>query len=134
MTTTTPELATREQIAEIARLNDAARAQRLRNSKIVFTRSLLDTLVNHEPAQLDRSSRLILTQSALIRKLRTAEFNPDNDPHGEHDFGSFEFQGHKIFWKIDTYQNDGTFQWGADKPHDEATSYRIVTIMLASDY
>jgi hypothetical protein len=28
-------------------------------------------------------------------------FTEDNDPHGEHDFGAFEHNGQKIFWKID---------------------------------
>ena len=26
-------------------------------------------------------------------------FTPDNDPFGEHDFGSFEYAGKAIFWK-----------------------------------
>lgn len=26
-------------------------------------------------------------------------FNEDNDPYGEHDFGAFDFKGKKIFWK-----------------------------------
>lgn len=31
------------------------------------------------------------------------DFNEDNDPWGEHDFGSFEYIGRKFFWKIDYY-------------------------------
>ena len=27
----------------------------------------------------------------------------DNDPHGEHDFGSFDLAGHKFFFKLDYY-------------------------------
>jgi hypothetical protein len=27
----------------------------------------------------------------------------NNDPYGEHDFGSFELAGEKFFWKIDYY-------------------------------
>jgi hypothetical protein len=30
----------------------------------------------------------------------------DNDPHGEHDFGAFEHEGQRIFWKIDYYAPD----------------------------
>ena len=40
----------------------------------------------------------------------------------------------KLYWKVDAYENDGTFSWGASNPADAATSYRIVTIMLATDY
>lgn len=29
------------------------------------------------------------------------DFNEDNDPWGEHDFGSFDFEGTKYFWKIE---------------------------------
>jgi len=28
-------------------------------------------------------------------------FTEDNDPHGEHDFGAFEHEAQRIFWKID---------------------------------
>ena len=30
-------------------------------------------------------------------------FTPDDDPWKEHDFGAFEFEGEKCFWKIDDY-------------------------------
>jgi hypothetical protein len=29
------------------------------------------------------------------------DFNEDNDPWQEHDFGSFDFEGTKYFWKIE---------------------------------
>jgi hypothetical protein len=28
-------------------------------------------------------------------------FTNDNDPHRERDFGSFDLDGEKLFWKID---------------------------------
>jgi hypothetical protein len=31
------------------------------------------------------------------------DFTPDNDPYGEHDFGAFDHNGIRIFWKIDLY-------------------------------
>jgi len=40
----------------------------------------------------------------------------DNDPHGEHDFGSFELAGNKFFWKIDYY--DRRLKWGSEDPAD----------------
>jgi len=30
-------------------------------------------------------------------------FDRANDPHGEHDFGSFELAGERLLWKIDYY-------------------------------
>jgi hypothetical protein len=41
-------------------------------------------------------------KAMVIRKVATfSDFTADNDPHGEHDFGSFELTGRKFFWKID---------------------------------
>lgn len=31
------------------------------------------------------------------------EFNEDNDPYGEHDFGSLKVARQRVFWKIDYY-------------------------------
>lgn len=62
-------------------------------------------------------------------------FTEDNDPHGEHDFGAFGIEGipEKIFWKIDYYADAcGTF--GSEDPADPARCFRVLTIMLASDY
>ncbi|MBL4745910.1 MAG: DUF3768 domain-containing protein [Flavobacteriaceae bacterium] len=33
-------------------------------------------------------------------------FTPDNDPYKAHDFGSFDFEGHRIYWKFDYYDID----------------------------
>ena len=42
------------------------------------------------------------------------EFEADNDPYGEHDFGSFEYSGETIFWKIGYY--DATLKMGLAQP------------------
>ena len=45
-------------------------------------------------------------KAIVIRRVATfADFTPDNDPHGEHDFGSFEVAGRKIFWKSTCMRN-----------------------------
>lgn len=61
-----------------------------------------------------------------------SEFTQDNDPHGEHDFGAFEFHGHRCFWKIDAYNQDYTM--GSDDPSDLTKTRRVLTIMLADEY
>ena len=41
-------------------------------------------------------------QSAIWEKVELFDsFTEENDPHGEHDFGAFEHEGQRIFWKID---------------------------------
>jgi hypothetical protein len=59
-------------------------------------------------------------------------FNEDNDPHGEHDFGSFELANHKFFWKIDYY--DERCEFGSEDPADPAKTTRVLTIMLSQEY
>lgn len=120
--------------AEIARLNDAARAGSLATSRTVFTRALADLLAGDSDDPTVRQVRLFQHQCALRRLINETPIDPGNDPHGTRDFGAATYLARKIFWKIDVYENDGTFSWGAAKPWDAATSYRLVTIMLATDY
>lgn len=72
-------------------------------------------------------------QSAIREKVKTFDaFTPDNDPHGERDFGAFEHNGERIFWKIDYY--DTTLTQGSEDPADPSQTVRVLTIMLASEY
>lgn len=59
-------------------------------------------------------------------------FDADNDPYHEHDFGAFEFLENKLFWKIDYYSHDPNY--GSDDPSDIAKTLRVMTIMLAQEY
>jgi hypothetical protein len=60
------------------------------------------------------------------------EFSADNDPHREHDFGSFEVEGEKYFWKIDYYALD--MDGGSEDPADPEKTTRVLTIMCADEY
>ncbi len=72
-------------------------------------------------------------QSAICEKVQTFEsFTEDNDPHQEHDFGSFEQNGYKIFWKFDYY--DRACEFGSEDPADPTKTTRVLTIMLADEY
>ena len=72
-------------------------------------------------------------KAMAIRRVATfSEFTPDNDPHGEHDFGSFALAGRKFFFKLDYY--DATLTYGSEDPADPAKTTRVMTIMLAKEY
>src|ERR1017187_8747593 len=77
-----------------------------------------------------------LGQEAVERIVKTiAEFDDfchANDPHEEHDFGSFEAEGKTIFFKIDYY--DRTLNYHSPDPSDPAVTERVITIMLADEY
>ena len=45
-----------------------------------------------------------VTQSAIAKVKSFDVFTTDNDPWGEHDFGSFELEGHTFLFKIDYHR------------------------------
>ncbi len=66
---------------------------------------------------------------AILRVATFSEFTEDNDPHEEHDFGSFELAGRKFFWKIDAY--DADMRFGSEDPADPEKTTRVLTIITA---
>ena len=105
-------------ISPIARLNDELR-RTFTGGKIMMTAG-----INALP---DNVKAKVLS---AVRSFN--EFTEDNDPHKEHDFGSFDVDGEKCFWKIDYY--DLKMEGGSDNPADPAVTTRVLTIMLASEY
>ena len=77
-----------------------------------------------------------LGAEAVARIVKTIAIYDDfchaNDPYEEHDFGSFEADGHTIFFKIDYY--DPTLTVHSTDPSDPVVTKRVVTIMLAEEY
>jgi hypothetical protein len=55
-----------------------------------------------------------------------------NDPHGEHDFGAFDFDGTPVIFKIDYYGKDLNFH--SLDPANPAVTERVITLMLAAEY
>jgi hypothetical protein len=60
------------------------------------------------------------------------QFNEDNDPHGEHDFGLIEDSDVRCFWKIDYYDRD--MEPMSPDPADPSVTTRVLTVMLAEEY
>ena len=104
--------------SKIALLNDAFRKS-FSGGKVMMTAGV-DALPD-------------MVKCAALHEVATfTGFNEDNDPYGEHDFGSFELCGRKFFWKIDCY--DKQLQYGSDDPADPETTTRVLTLMLAEEY
>lgn len=59
-------------------------------------------------------------------------FTDENDPHNEHDIGSFYVREQKILWKIDYYGPD--MRYGSDDPGDPTKTRRVLTVMLEEEY
>ena len=107
----------------------------LQSSKIRFLND------NHRlqmpPGQVFLTQGIAALDDALKAKIFQVvrlfnDFTEDNNPHGEHDFGSFDLEGHKVFWKIDCY--DLTMEFGSEKPWRPDLTKRVLTIMLAEEY
>jgi hypothetical protein len=60
------------------------------------------------------------------------DFCTTNDPHDEHDFGAFDFDGTPVMFKIDYYDKNLSFH--SPNPADPAVTERVITLMLADEY
>lgn len=72
-------------------------------------------------------------QAAVLDKVCWFDdFTPDNDPHGKHDFGAFDHNGTRYFWKIDYY--DLAMTMHSPDPADPTVTQRVLTVMRADEY
>lgn len=70
---------------------------------------------------------------AVLRKVQQYDaFTANNDPFGEHDFGSIEHAGDTIFWKFDYYDLDLSMH--SPDPSDPTVTARVLTVMMADEY
>jgi len=101
-----------EQASKIAELNDALRRN---GSGVTITVGV----------------QVLEDVAGLLREVRAFDmFTEGNDPYREHDFGSIIWQGQKVFWKVDYY--DQRLEYGEDPLSPDCR--RVLTVMLASEY
>ena len=103
---------------QIRELNDHAR-QSFTGCRVVITRGIAD---------LDEQ----VISAILAQVRRYDQFTPDNDPYGEHDFGSLYHGAVHVFWKWDYYDLDLAMH--SPDPSDASVTARVLTIMLADEY
>ena len=105
--------------ARIRALNDRFRAT-FTGGRVMFTRGIVAL------AEDDRS--------AIVKTVTNFDdfSEHENDPYSEHDFGTFDYKGETIFFKIDCY--DADLKFGSPDPADPNVTTRVLTIMLAEDY
>jgi hypothetical protein len=72
----------------------------------------------------------VATVFAAVR--RFADFNPDNDPWGEHDCASLTVGEIRLIWKVDYH--DRTLAALSPDPADPKVTVRVLTVMLADEY
>lgn len=107
------------------------RAQRIADLNDKFRKSLVTGGRTYMTAGVNAKGAEFVAK-ALIKVIAFNDFNADNDPHREHDFGSFELDSEKLFWKIDYY--DLKAEFGSENPADPKKTLRVLTVMLAEEY
>ena len=105
-------------------------APRIRELNDLFRTTFIGGRVLITPGIRDHGPDFESASVEAVQRFR--DFTPDNDPHGEHDFGAVMVDGAKVFWKIDYYDRDCLY--GSECPADPAQTTRVLTIMLASEY
>lgn len=109
-------------------MNSDARAAKIAADNDYFRR----TLKGGKLVLTDAVNRLV-DRVQLLRKVRQFDdFNKDNDPYGEHDFGAIVHRGTKYFWKIDYYDLD--VKYHSREAANPIVTSRVLTIMRADEY
>ena len=112
------DIESQDRIARIRDLNDAFR-RTFSGGRVMMTCGVAEL-----PA--------MVKANALLLVASFDQFTEDNDPRGEHDFGSFELVNRKFFWKIDYY--DQSCEFGSEDPSQPERTTRALTLMLSSEY
>jgi hypothetical protein len=77
-----------------------------------------------------------LGAEAVARIVKTVavfdDFCHANDPHEEHDFGTFDADGQRVFFKTEYFDESLTDH--SPDPADPSVTKRVITIMLAEEY
>lgn len=112
------DIETPTRLAEIRRLNDAFRTT-FRGGEILLTQSVTDL------------PPMVIT-AALQKVAEFTDFTEENDPHGEHDYLSFDLCNREFVFHI-TYYDVSLENASPDAANPNVTK-RIGTLMLTHDW
>jgi hypothetical protein len=112
------DIATADTLARIRELNDAFRTS-FRGGEVVLTASV---------AELPD----MVKSAALQMVADFKDFNEENDPLEEHDYGSFDHCNREFFFKIDMYNL--TMDAMSEDSADPAKTKRVLTLGLTMDW
>jgi hypothetical protein len=107
-----------EKTNNIRKLNDSLRVSGVGGCTVV-TKGFME---------LDEDKQVNL----FIKIKEYTEFTEENDPYEEHDFGLVIYNGIKVFWKIDYY--DQNLEYRSSDPANHLITKRVMTVMLAEEY
>src|ERR1700693_1510226 len=103
-----------DKVARVRELNDSFR-KTFAGGQVVMT------------ASVEALPDMVIA-GALVEVARFSNFTPENDPHGERDFGNFKLCQRTFYWQIDAY--DENMEFGSEDPTDPAKTTRVLTLML----
>ena len=114
------DIAATDRAGRIRELNDELRTTFFQRHGRVLITSGVDALS-------------VQLKTRVVEKVKAFDdFERGNDPHQEHDFGSFEIERQTFYRKIDYYTP--TLDGGSEDPTDPDKTTRVLTIMLAEEY
>ena len=105
-------------MSDIATLNDKFRRSFI-NGEVLLSAGI--AAMSSE----DKANIVVLVQNF-------DNFTPDNNPYSERDFGSFDYKGEKILWKIDYYDLNNKYH--SEDPSNPYITNRILTIMTVYEF
>jgi hypothetical protein len=105
-------------VSRIRALNDELRRS-LAGGVLVMTRGII---------ALGRTKQIAILDAVAAFD----GFDADNDPYGEGDFGAFQVEGERLFFKIDYFDRGLTAH--SPDPADPSITIRVLTTMLAEEY
>ena len=105
-------------MSDIATLNDTFR-KTFTGGQVLLTAGI--AAMSSE----DKANMISLVQNFI-------DFTPDNNPYSENDFGTFDYKGEKILWKIDYY--DLKNKYHSEDPSNPYITNRILTIMKVFEW